>query len=380
MNILTLSLNPRELCYNLFAETAGRLVCQRQGLIPADSADTALALAPLAQAAQLIALEVKYGGSEFPAPVRVTPEVLRQLEQLAPRAPMHLPGVIALARACDQFFPGIPVVLVFQTACFAQLPAREAYYGIDPNLGDSLGIRRFGYNGLYHQAAVRHAANELRRGGLAHPARIISICLEPQPELAAFLDRRPLMVTRGATPLEGLPGQTACGEIDPSIVLILREKLQWGPEQINQALTRKSGLLGLLGAPARLDELFSDPNPSFELAREIVRYRLLNAAGAALACLSGVDALTFSGRYGNLGFGLGIAPEIRDAGILPAISSAIQNPKSKIQNYIAPWLIDRLTFKKAPRPQPIHLFTCAETLPSLLAQAALDHHRIMAAA
>jgi len=48
----------------------------------------------------------------------------------------------------------------------------------------------------------------LRKRGLDHPARILSICLDAQPEIAAVLGRRPITVTGGATPLEGLPGET----------------------------------------------------------------------------------------------------------------------------------------------------------------------------
>ena len=66
------------------------------------------------------------------------------------------------------------------------------------------------------------------------------------------------MVTSGATPLEGLPGHTTCGELDPSIVLTLADKLHWGPEQINGVLTMESGLLGLTGSPMTMASLLED--------------------------------------------------------------------------------------------------------------------------
>ena len=85
---------------------------------------------------------------------------------------------------------------------------------------------------------------QLRKELNINSARIISICLEPQPEVAAVKGLRALMVTSGATPLEGIPGHTTCGQIDPSIVLTLSESAGWGPEKINTELTKQSGLLG----------------------------------------------------------------------------------------------------------------------------------------
>ena len=72
-------------------------------------------------------------------------------------------------------------------------------------------------------------------------ARIVSICLEPRPELAACLGLRPLMVTGGNTPVEGLPGERTCGDIDPSVALKLAHELPGGLEEANQVLTARAG-------------------------------------------------------------------------------------------------------------------------------------------
>jgi acetate kinase len=113
------------------------------------------------------------------------------------------------------------------------------------------------------------------------------------------------MVTGGATPLEGLPGLTTCGEIDPALVLTLGDRLGWGPEQVDRLLSRESGLLGLAGRPVTLDEVFFQDQPDLRLAREVMTYRILLACGAAVAALGGLDALVFSGRFARAGEVLG---------------------------------------------------------------------------
>ena len=135
--------------------------------------------------------------------------------------------------------------------------------------------------------------------------RMISICLEPIPELTAVKGRRVLMTTGGATPLEGIPGHTSCGTIDPSIVLTLSEKMGWGPEKINTVLTQESGLLGLTEKATTLEAVLTSDATDCQLAAQICRHSLLNACGAGIAAMGGLDAMVFSGRYAALGNRLG---------------------------------------------------------------------------
>jgi acetate kinase len=331
VNTLVLRPSHHGLTYTLFGSVDGRPLIDtcvnKHVTLNSDAAEMSDGLQKLARDVRaagrpdLVALRVRFGGAFFTGPTRVGLQTLALLESLVPQAPLHLPGTIRLITGCGDAFADVPVILLFETAFFTDLPRRECLYGIDPGLSDALSIRRFGYHGLFHEAACTQIISEQRRQGNTTPPRTISICLEPKPEIAAARGRRPVMVTSGATPLEGLPGHTTCGEIDPSIVLILAEQLKWGPERINAVLTRESGLRGLTGPALTFETLFAnrakltipttagDPadndDAATELARQIVCYRLMNACGAALAALSGLDAIVFSGRYARLGEILG---------------------------------------------------------------------------
>lgn len=200
---------------------------------------------------------------------------------------------------------GAPVVLVFETAFFTALPERERSYGLDAELMHSMGLRRYGFHGIFHEGACREMARRAREAGGRTPQRLLSIVLEPKPEVAAVFGNRPLTVTSGATPLEGIPSETSCGELDPGIILALSREKGWGPEQINSALTRESGLLGLVGRRITFDELFSSDAADLAEARAVIRYRLLLACGAGIAAMSGLDGIVFSGRYADSGPQLG---------------------------------------------------------------------------
>jgi acetate kinase len=101
----------------------------------------------------------------------------------------------------------------------------------------------------------------------------------------------------GLTPLEGLVMSTRCGDLDPGIVLHLFRQGRT-VDEVQELLSRRSGLLGLFGASGDLRDLepaaaASDPRAA--LALDIQAYRVRKYVGAYAAALGGIDALVLSG-------------------------------------------------------------------------------------
>ncbi len=250
---------------------------------------------------ELIALRAVYGGEFFRRPAAFCPETRSRLEQLIPEAPLETPMLIALAEGCGRAFPAAPLLLAFETSFFLDLPPEEREFAVPRGERDPRPPRRYGFHGITHAAACSRARE--RRAGRddVENLRTISICLDSTPEVAAVLGRRPLMTTSGSSPLQGLPGRTSCGDLDPGIVLALAGEQGWGPEEINTCLTRRSGLVGLADRDVSLPELFGPGrDAALNLAREVFEYRLLLACGAGKAALGGLDVITFSGRHAGL--------------------------------------------------------------------------------
>lgn len=243
----------------------------------------------------LVGFYTPFGGEAFGEIEEIDAGAMVKLEALVPRAPLHVPILLRALHAVEAAFPASRRILVCGSSFFANLPDGERHYAVDADLRNRLAIRRTGYNGLYHKAAA-DGVNE---------GRVLSICLEPRPEATAVLGGRPVMVTGGATPLEGLPGQSSCGEIDPGMVLILCQEHGLGPEEIAQMLTREGGLKGLAGRSTTISELFLDETPDLKLPREVLLYRLLQVTGSALAAMNGIDAIVFSGRHARAGKRIG---------------------------------------------------------------------------
>ncbi len=338
MNILVLKPGVRSIDWSLTCAEASRSQAGQMDAAGIDRNLQALRAHLAGSRPEALAVRASCGGTGFRGPVVADSSSITALAGLVEEAPLHLPVVLSLLEGCRRVFPGMPTVLFFETAFFSRLPRRESTYGIDNELSESLGLRRQGYHGIYHEAACAHA---IRSTGISpRSARVLSICLEPHPEIVAVLGNRPLMCTSGATPLEGLPGHTSCGELDPNIVLMLARKLGWGPEQINNALTRQSGLFGLAGCPVMLDDVFAPEAADLRLARSVLENRILSACGAGMAAAGGVDAIVFSGRFFTAG------------------------------NTLGPWLSARLTFRGGNERRPPRWIGFGEPLDRVIAERA----------
>jgi acetate kinase len=250
-------------------------------------------------------IRVINGGAEFNKPVLYSGETLKKLTLLIPVSPVQIPAVIAVAGLCRQEFPDTPIILVFETAFFSNLPVREKNYAVSPDILEDLAVFRTGYHGILHEAACRYANSLKQKAGGGSPAAVLSICLDARPEAAAVIGGRPLYVTGGATPLEGLPGDNTCGDLDPGIIFEIANKLKWGPEKINKLLTRESGFTGITGKKTKLPELFQNDGKEYQKAREFFLYRLLLSCGAGISAIGKVDFIAFSGIYKETGKEIG---------------------------------------------------------------------------
>lgn len=307
MNLLILQPTLKKLQYSLFSWDENKTVLNAEAEnfpgITSEKNEWIETLTQITQHCQQAMPEYKidaivitaiFGGATFTRPAIVDHETIRQLEYLIPQAPLHLPGTIQLINCCSEVLQAIPTILVFETSFFSTIPERESEYAISSKVRKELNLKRHGCNGIYHEAAYLMASRQLRKNSKTAFARIISICLEPQPEVAAIKDRRVMMMTKA------IPGETMCGQIDPSIVLTLSETVGWGPEKINSVLTRQSGLLGLTGKNITLKDIFTQDYPDLLLAKQICQYRLLNACAMAAAAMGNIDAIVFSGRFVKL--------------------------------------------------------------------------------
>jgi len=251
-----------------------------------------------AQSLSAVGHRVVHGGPDFAEPVLLTDEVVAAIEYLARFAPLHNPPAVAGIRAAREELPDLPHVAVFDTAFFTGLPAASSTYAIDAEVAAQHGIKRYGAHGTSHRyvsvAAAAFAGRPL--DGL----RQIVLHLGNGASAAALRSGRPLDVSMGLTPLEGLVMGTRAGDVDPGVLVhLLRAGL--AVEDLDDLLQHRSGLQGLAGRHDMRDLLAAvgSGDEAARLALDVYVHRLRKYVGAYLAVLGGADQLIFTGGVGE---------------------------------------------------------------------------------
>jgi acetate kinase len=196
-----------------------------------------------------------------------------RLEELVELAPLHnAPAVEAIAEA-RRVLPGIPHIAVFDTAFHATIPALAATYALPGEWRHD--VRRYGFHGLSVQWSSERVS----------VPRLVVCHLGGGGSVTAVRDGRSVDTTMGFTPLEGLPGATRSGSVDPGALLYLMRR-GTTLDELDRALERDSGLAALGG--------LDDP-----LGFAVFAYRVATAVGAMAAALDGLDGLVFTAGIGE---------------------------------------------------------------------------------
>ena len=245
---------------------------------------------------------VVHGGARFNKPTVVNAEVLNQLRELAPLAPLHQPYNLAAIEAAAERLPDVPQVACFDTSFHRGQSAVAELIPLPRELRMK-GLQRYGFHGLsyeYIASVLPEVAPEIAFG------RVIVAHLGSGASLCAMRRGKSVDSTLGFTALDGLCMGTRPGALDPGVVLHLFQGLNLTPKEVETLLYKKSGLLGISGISNDMRDLLGTGEPAAHLAVDYFVYRVAKEIGALTAVLGGIDALVFTAGIGEN------SPEIRE--------------------------------------------------------------------
>jgi len=237
-----------------------------------------------------------HGGGRFKKPVKITPEVLKELRQLNALAPLHNPYNVLGIEACLKIFCDIPQIAVFDTEFYKNLAPKVYTYALPEDLAEKYGFRRYGFHGLSHEYAAKEGARIL--GKHFNKLRIITCHLGGGSSISAIKNGRIADTSMGFTPTEGVVMMTRCGSIDPGIILEIAKN--YSLEKTEEILNSESGVKGICGCDKMLDVLkkIKKKDKKARLALDVFVYSIQKQIGAYLAVLGGCDLLVFTGAIG----------------------------------------------------------------------------------
>ena len=253
---------------------------------------------------EAIGHRVLHGGSKYTQPIIVDEAVKDGIRKCIVLGPLHNPANLGGIEACEEVFPGVPNVAVFDTA-FHQTMEPEAYlYAIPQEYYKKYDIRKYGFHGTSHKYVYFKSCEFL--GLDPKKAKIITCHLGNGSSLAAVNGGKVLDTSMGLTPLMGLVMGTRCGDMDPAVVPFIMKQTGCTADEIDTIMNKKSGLLGVSGFSSDMRDIETardQGNPDAIIAYKMFLHRLIHYIGGYYLLLNGADAIVFTGGIGENGIG-----------------------------------------------------------------------------
>ena len=262
--------------------------------------DPAVGVLPSLSEVDAIGHRILHGGEIFKESALIDDTVLAKLDTLVPLGPLHMPANIGGVRACQEIFPGVPNVGVFDTAFHQTMPDYVSHYGISEEYYRKYGFRKYGFHGTSHRFVTRATAEYL--GKKPEDTTIITCHLGNGSSIAAIKNGKVFDTSMGLTPLAGLVMGTRSGDLDPAVVLeLIRHGMT--ADEVDTLLNKKSGMWAMGGIQSGdmrdLEGAAAAGNADAERALEMWAHRIALFVGGYFAVLGGADAIVFTGGIGE---------------------------------------------------------------------------------
>ncbi len=290
---------------------------------------------------------IVHGGDKFTSSVLINDEVIKQIEECIPLAPLHNPAALEGIKACMEILPGKPNVACFDTA-FHQTMAKEQYiYPIPYKYYEKYKIRKYGFHGISHDY-VSHRIASLK-GVSIEDLRIVNCHLGQGASICAINKGKSVETSMGFTPVAGIPMGTRSGDLDPSVVTYIMKKDNLKPDEMDRILNYQSGIYGVSGASVDFRDVEAEAaagDHRSDLAMKIFLYDVAQKIAEYAVAMQGIDVITFTAGVGEKGmedreaiceylkcFGVKIDKEINNH---KNIEAKISTSDSKIEVWVVP--------------------------------------------
>ena len=239
-------------------------------------------------------------GGRFAESRLVTPDMLEEWKTYMDLAPLHNPPALKGYNAVKAVVENMPNVFVFDTSFHQTMPAHAYMYAVPYHYYEEMNIRRWGAHGTSHRFVTNRVCQLL--GVKPEEQKIITCHIGNGASVSAVDHGKCIDTSMGLTPLEGLMMGTRTGDIDASVVLAIMKKEGKTPDEMQDLLNKKSGLLGISGLGSDMRDVengVKEGNERAQLALDMYNYRIKKYIGAYAAAMGGVDTIVFTAGVGE---------------------------------------------------------------------------------
>jgi len=293
---------------------------------------------------------VVHGGSAFTKSVIVDDAAMKAFAEMQDMSPLHNPANIMGIEAAKKVLPDVPHCATMDTAWHQTMPPVSYLYATPYEWYEKFQVRRYGFHGTSFLYTAKRAAVLLGRDPF--DTNVIICHLGNGASVNAVKNGVSFDTSMGITPLEGLVMGTRSGDIDPALPFYVMRKTGMSATEIESALNKKSGLLGITGKHTDRRDIQAAVVAGDEqaaLAQDIEAHRVKKYIGAYQAVLGRVDALIFTAGVGEFawfirrkilpgleGIGIVFDPKKNEMSHTRNTETIISKPESKIPILIIP--------------------------------------------
>ncbi len=242
---------------------------------------------------------VVHGGEDFSDSTLINEDVIAAIERCCKLAPLHNPPALQGIRACSEVFKDVPQVAVFDTAFHATLPPKAFRFPLPDTLYSNHGVRKYGFHGTSHRYVSHEAIKLLDKDPTA--TRIITCHLGNGSSISAVKGGKCVETSMGLTPLGGVMMGTRPGDLDPYLPLFMIKELGMSVDDVDKALNKNSGFLGVCGFNdvRDIEKRAAEGDSKCQLALEMFAYRVAAFVGSYAMVMGGCDAIVFTAGIGE---------------------------------------------------------------------------------
>jgi len=293
---------------------------------------------------------VVHGGDKFTKSVIVDSAAMEAFTAMQDLSPLHNPANIMGIEAARKVLPDVPHCATMDTAWHQTMPPESYLYAVPTEWYDKFSVRRYGFHGTSFLYTAKRAAVLL--GQDPFKTNVIICHLGNGASINAVKDGCSFDTSMGITPLEGLVMGTRSGDVDPSLPFYVMRKTGMSAAEIESALNKKAGLLGLTGkfTDRRDIQAAAVSGDKQALRAQLIEaHRVKKYIGAYQAVLGRVDALVLTAGVGEFawfmrekilsgleGIGMVFDPVKNEIAKTRNTETLISKPESKIPIYIIP--------------------------------------------
>jgi acetate kinase len=293
---------------------------------------------------------VLHGGDKFTKSVIVDDAAMKAFNEVKDLGPLHNPANIMGIEAAKKVLPDVPHCAIMDTAWHQTMPPDAYLYAVPYEWYQKYSVRKYGFHGTSFLYTAKRASVLL--GKKPEDTNVIICHLGNGSSINAVKNGCSFDTSMGITPLEGLIMGTRSGDADMAMPFYVMRKTGMSAADMESALNKKSGLLGITGKYADRRDIQKaklEGDKQAELAQDMEAHRVKKYIGGYQAVLGRVDALVFTAGVGEFAWfmrekilngleGIGIVydPKKNVMSHTRSTETIISKPESKIPIYIIP--------------------------------------------